>query len=741
MSTKPPAGVALLWSTLFSSFPREVGNPKRVVVRSLDELIKFYEENNGRNPIYVSVYPYVENPSGGVQVDRIFIDFDAPSLDQLPSVYEEVKKFCTALKEKNIPFLSLFSGKKGFHVYIFFEPVTLTNPKETLKRVVKQLCKWAGVEGKFIDWNVVGDIRRLARLPYSQHPETGLVCYPVDLSSSTLEEIIKAAESPPLLRFQLTRSREIAVLVSFIDFIVSLKEEKTERQTSKPAAATKQISYMRLPCIMSLLVNKLPPGGRWTKAAKFLAIAYYFDHDGSMEGFDRVAEVFVQRQTVGHRMRLSEVKGWARGVYKLNDGRGPTWNCDEIREYLREALLPIPCAKCKLKRLQELENAIQLKANAVAIARQEDLLNRVKKVLDYYVVGEDENKLLLFLLLLESQNIVIKGPPASGKNTLVDAVIKLFPPEEILVVSGATPKFLRWLGKDRIGILYLKEAPKSIFAELKEEGLAMDVKLAMSDKKLILYMVDPRTKETIRREITIDSVVTTTTEVDLPEDVESRVWILSPDISPKQTEAVIEWKAQQYLMTDSPPEEEVKRLRPIIASLRSSTRIIVPYAMAMVSMFKPFIHLPKVRRDVDKIFLLVGAIAKIRGRFYRLNNETVIIPTPQDLETAIQLGKQTIVSMLSGYDPFTVSIYRAFRALEAKYSALTPQIVSSALNIPQTLAQKYLRHLVSSGLAIYDESSRSYSLRPLEEKTVTVDWEKVEQEYRTFMDIFKPEPL
>jgi len=727
---------------LLYSFPREVGDPSRRIVKNLSELFEFILECTKNNkPCYAAVYRFKDEEFKEPEIDRIFLDFDAGE-ESLEDCWIEVREFSEFLESLKIHPLLVFSGKKGFHLYIFFPEVSLKHPREAIQKFVSLLVARYQAERKkqikYLDRKVVGDIRRLARIPYTIHEEAKRAAVIVKSLDMKLEEILRESENPEITIPAIVKSEEAAFVLRYIDEVLDVEMKKFREEEEKKEG----IVYLQLPCIKTLLTTPLPPGKRRLGASKFIAIAYYFDHNGSMEGFETVAELFAERQKIGHELRKSEVLGWKRGVYQLNNGQGPVWNCAEIKKYFQEAILPLKCYRCPLekKRIEEEVSKKLQEIRALYAVEKKDLLEEVKRILDAFVVGEEENKLLLYLLLLEKQNVIIKGPPSSGKTTLVEAVLKLFPEEDVEVVSGATKKFLRWMERDYIPILYLKEAPKEILEELKGEGLAMDIKLAMSDKELRILMVDPREKKTIEKKIKVDSVVMTTIDIDIPADIESRVWTLAPDISPDQTKKVLLYKALQYSpLAIEVDEKKLEEIKQVSKALRSNTKAIIPGARYIAEAFFEYAQYPRVRRDIEKLFLLIGAIAKTRGRIYEINGEKVVIASPEDVKTAIDLSKNTLKAMISNIDTFIYTIYNALRELQEKSPTLTAQYVTEVLDIPQSLAEEYLEKLVKCGLATrYREQNQIvYRLRTLEEKPINIDFSKIEEEYRRFFDSIK----
>ncbi|MCK5345465.1 MAG: hypothetical protein KAR20_18780, partial [Candidatus Heimdallarchaeota archaeon] len=109
----------------FLAVPRSFGNPKQIwdaqdnpVVHSQPRLIKLINQNNdGIHDVFVSanrLMNFVNHNPFQIEVSKLFFDFDSKLT--LPSdALTEVKKVIDYLDELNLPYLTDFSGAKGFH--------------------------------------------------------------------------------------------------------------------------------------------------------------------------------------------------------------------------------------------------------------------------------------------------------------------------------------------------------------------------------------------------------------------------------------------------------------------------------------------------------------------------------------------------------------------------------------------------------------------------------------------------
>ena len=138
------------------------------------ELVKKFDEN--KKPLDLRE---VWKPFGW---DLVF-DIDSEGEDRIKKSYKIAKNLIDFLDKNNIDFRIQFSGSKGFHIFI---------PWNWLKR-----HGWKARDyGKFnryiaeIIWNNTGistdastfSVKRdLIRVPFSIHPTSGLLCYPLTI--------------------------------------------------------------------------------------------------------------------------------------------------------------------------------------------------------------------------------------------------------------------------------------------------------------------------------------------------------------------------------------------------------------------------------------------------------------------------------------------------------------------------------------------------------------------------------
>jgi len=160
------------------------GYNNREFIEKPDEIWSYVETQSKRELwAYMSVQPY-RNRDVIFGLEKLFFDFDCKGC--VDKAWKEAHEFASSLIRHYCvkPFVA-FSGHKGYHVYVFLKRVvqfpTWRNEfiKEVYGTLQRKLLK--GHKFETLDEAVVGDVKRLARIPYTTHEETGELCQPLNL--------------------------------------------------------------------------------------------------------------------------------------------------------------------------------------------------------------------------------------------------------------------------------------------------------------------------------------------------------------------------------------------------------------------------------------------------------------------------------------------------------------------------------------------------------------------------------
>lgn len=251
---------------------------------------------------------------------------------------------------------------------------------------------------------------------------------------------------------------------------------------------------------------------------------------------------------------------------------------------------------------------------AVALLRSPNLLERILADFDTWgLVGEQTNKLTGFLAAVSRKldkplAVVVQSASASGKSTLMDAVLAMMPEEDRVQYSAMTGQSLFYFGD--------KDLKHKILAIVEEEGArhaSYALKLLQSEGQLTIASTgkDAATGQMVTKEYKVEGpvmILTTTTAIDIDEELLNRCIVLSVDESREQTRAIHNAQRQAETL-----QGLVKKLtkKDVLRVQRNAQRLLKP-----VEVINPFAaHLTflddqtRTRRDHKKYLTLIRAIA------------------------------------------------------------------------------------------------------------------------------------
>ena len=196
------------WRSWFGLYSREVGSPYRGFCPSSEEFLSFLKRNNVPNsPSFMSVQGYSDRNQPSV-LERLFFDFDCK--EDPEKAIAEAKDFAEKIgRFYGAKAFLVFSGSKGCHVYVWlhaleFLPKQAVLVKESYRHLQLKLLK--GLRYETVDPQVIGDLARLSRVPYTLHDKSGRMCEPL-APVQDLEVYRKNGLSDQLLRTTLQESR------------------------------------------------------------------------------------------------------------------------------------------------------------------------------------------------------------------------------------------------------------------------------------------------------------------------------------------------------------------------------------------------------------------------------------------------------------------------------------------------------------------------------------------------------
>ena len=161
----------------FGEGPRSLGTPEQRLIEGPEAIYPYLEQRE--RPVWISVSTY--NSDRTVRsFDRLFFDFDSPSLED---AWRDAHAFSENLRRLlDVQGLLVYSGKKGFHYYGFLEAPVNGLREAQLKELYRELQTMliGGHTYPTLDRAVLGDVKRVARVPLSYHQGSGSLVVPLD---------------------------------------------------------------------------------------------------------------------------------------------------------------------------------------------------------------------------------------------------------------------------------------------------------------------------------------------------------------------------------------------------------------------------------------------------------------------------------------------------------------------------------------------------------------------------------
>jgi len=304
------------------------------------------------------------------------------------------------------------------------------------------------------------------------------------------------------------------------------------------------------------------------------------------------------------------------------------------------------------------------KQEAVALLKAPDLLNRILH--DFKtcgVVGEETNKLVGYLASVSRKldsplAIIIQSSSAAGKTWLMESVLNFVPEEEKVKYSAMTGQSLFYMGESNLR--------HKILAIVEEEGAERTryaLKLLQSEGELSIASTgkDPVTGLLGTKEYRVQGpvmVFSTTTNIDIDEELQNRCIILTVDESREQTKAIHQMQRARRTLEGFRAKKEKEKLLKLHRNSQRLLRplfILNPYAKRLTFLDDK----TRTRRDHEKYLSLIDSIAFLHQYQRPLNKvsgsdeEQYIIVTLEDIELANRLANEVLGRSLDELPPQT----------------------------------------------------------------------------------------
>lgn len=301
--------------------------------------------------------------------------------------------------------------------------------------------------------------------------------------------------------------------------------------------------------------------------------------------------------------------------------------------------------------IQREEFTPEEKSQAEELLKSSDILSQmIKFTEDSGYVGEEINKKMLYFsftsrLSDNSISCIVKGASASGKSTLVQSVLNLFPKEDILQFSFITAKALVHSKLDLSHkILFIQERHGA-------EQANYSIRTVVSEGEISIFLPIKNDStndfETTEKRIPAKGMVyvETTTKDQVHDENQTRVFDLYMDESEKQTKLVLMAEAQAI---DKKKVEKDARIWQCAQNLLKPFEVHISYAQELAKVFPK--KKIRVRRDFKRFLSLIKSHALLY-QYQRERKENKIIATIEDLKAVLPLADKILMQSFKEISP------------------------------------------------------------------------------------------
>jgi DNA primase len=315
------------------------------------------------------------------------------------------------------------------------------------------------------------------------------------------------------------------------------------------------------------------------------------------------------------------------------------------------------------------------KAAALALLTSPDLLQHILRDFERCgVVGEQTNKLVGYLAAVSRKlerplAVLVQSSSAAGKSSLMEAVLAFMPTEEQVNYSAMTGQALFYLGEHNV--------KHKILSVAEEEGASRAsyaLKLLQSEGELNIASTgkDPVTGKLITHEYRVEGPVmifSTTTAIDVDEELLNRCVVLSVNESREQTRAIhAQQRSRRTLagLQSSVERKAVRALHQNAQRLLKPLAVLNPYSDALTFVDDK----TRTRRDHEKYLTLIDVIALLHQyqrpiKTTHIGGESVpyIEATLDDIATANRLAHDVLGRTLDELPPQTRTLLLKIEAM------------------------------------------------------------------------------
>lgn len=310
------------------------------------------------------------------------------------------------------------------------------------------------------------------------------------------------------------------------------------------------------------------------------------------------------------------------------------------------------------------------KEESLALLKDPKLIDRI--LADFNLcglVGEETNKLTGYLAAVSRKleaplAVLIQSSTAAGKSTLMEAILAMMPEEDRIQYSAMTGQSLFYLGD--------ADLKHRILAIVEEEGArhaSYALKLLQSEGHLTIATTgkDPNTGRMVTHEYRVEGpvmILTTSTAIDIDEELLNRCIVLTVDECREQTRAIHQQQRKSETLEGllhKLDKTDMLKTQRNAQRLLKPVRVVNPYAGQLTFLDDR----TRTRRDHKKYLTLIKAITYLHQyqRPHKTHEHhgkpvTYIEVTPADISIANRLAAEVLGRSLDELPPQTRRLLR-----------------------------------------------------------------------------------
>lgn len=325
----------------------------------------------------------------------------------------------------------------------------------------------------------------------------------------------------------------------------------------------------------------------------------------------------------------------------------------------------------------------ELTPSAHVVEYGEITLDDVAKVLSLAIKDDDSNKKIVFLAMLSAYtdksqiNVSLNAPSATGKTYLATQIAKLFPAEDKIERSGASPTSFFYgegvLDKVRKAKIVSLRRKILIFYEQPNPALQEKLRALLShDSREVIHSLTNRKGGRNQTEmIVIEGFAATvfcSANMVMDEQETTRAILVSPEATEAKLRQAIHLQAERgadevkfAARLESNPERIALMERIVAIREEHVDEIIIENPDEIERRFieqLPSIQ-PRNQRDMSHLQQLIKAITLLNV-WYRRRADGTIIASESDIEQAFELWKDFFESQNLNLPPAVMAIYKKY---------------------------------------------------------------------------------